>query len=152
MENPAKIICFGDSITRDYTPAFREAFQKRFPKSLCVNRIRLIFDNKFWHLYGQKKQLNKVDFLNKYYFQPSECYKMWNYLTGEDINFSRSFLVDESLSEERISFIRKYFNSMVKLQNRQRLTFKITGPSRITFLSKIFPDAIFINLICCVFR
>ena len=71
---------------------------------------------------------------------------MWDYLTGDDLNFSREFLIDEYPSEERIDFIRSYFNKMVAFQNKKRLTFKITGPSRISFLLKIFPDAIFINL------
>ena len=35
---------------------------------------------------------------------------------------------------------------MFKYQNRKRLAFKITGPSRISFLLSIFPDAYFINL------
>jgi len=35
---------------------------------------------------------------------------------------------------------------MVKYQNKKRLTFKITGPSRIEYLLSIFPDAYFIIL------
>ena len=71
---------------------------------------------------------------------------MWNYLTRDDLDFSREFLTEEHLSEERIDFIRSYFNKMVVFQNKKRLTFKITGPSRISYLLQIFPDAIFINL------
>jgi hypothetical protein len=71
---------------------------------------------------------------------------MWNYLVGENFNFSREFLIEEQLSEERIEFIRSYFNKMVRSQNRKRLAFKTTGPSRLAFLLQIFPDAIIINL------
>jgi hypothetical protein len=71
---------------------------------------------------------------------------MWDYLTGDGVDFSRGFLLDEYLSEARVKYIRAYFYQLVKFQNRNRLTFKITGPSRIIFLLKIFPDAIFINL------
>lgn len=126
--------------------AYPSNYQEKYYKFSNVNTIRLIFDNKFWRLYGQKKQLNKVNILNAYYFRPAESYKMWNYLVGEDIDFSKNFLVDKSLNEKRVQFIREYFYKMVKYQNRKRLVFKITGPSRISFLTKIFPDAIFINL------
>ena len=97
-------------------------------------------------LAGQKTQLNGVFPLNKYIFNSAEAYTMWNYLIGDELDFSRGFLFEEDLSEERIEFIRSYFNKMVTFQNRNRLTCKITGPSRISFLLKIFPDAIFINI------
>ncbi len=126
--------------------AFPSNFQKKYPSNLKINLIRSLTDNFMWRIRGQKPQLNKVSPLNKYIFQPSEAYPMWNYLTGDDLDFSRGFLFEEDLSEDRIEFIRSYFNKMVAYQNRDRLTFKITGPSRISFLLKIFPDAIFINL------
>jgi len=32
MENPCKIICFGDSITKGYIPYFEKYFRKYFPE------------------------------------------------------------------------------------------------------------------------
>lgn len=159
LQNPIIFIGTGRSgttiiseiISRHPDLAYPSQYQQSYPKRKYINLLRLVFDNPLWRLFGQKKQLNKgslnkVTFLNKKYFRPSEAYKMWDYITGEEIDFSRSFLLKESLSKERLYFIREYFNSMVKFQNKKRLMFKITGPSRITFLLKIFPDAIFINL------
>lgn len=154
LQNPIIFIGTGRSgttiiaeiISRHPDLAYPSNYQKRYPKRKYVNLIRLVFDNPLWRVYGQKKQLNKIPFLNKCYFKPAEAYEMWNYLTGGEVDFSRSFLLKESLSEERVTFIREYFNAMVTFQNRKRLLFKITGPSRITFLLKIFPDAMFINL------
>ncbi len=126
--------------------AYPHNYLDKYYKYPNVNIIRSIFDNNFWQLMGKKRQLNKVSLFNDYYFRPSEGYKMWNYLVGDRIDFSRDFLLDSYIEEERVKFIRKYFYKMVKYQNRKRLVFKITGPSRISFLIKIFPNAIFINL------
>ncbi len=126
--------------------AFPNTYQNRYPAHPKVNLVRRIFDNSLWRIFGRKPQLNKISPINKYIFKPSEAYHMWNYLVGKEFDFSREFLIEEILSEERINFIRSYFNKMVIYQNRKRLTFKITGPSRISFLLQIFPDAIFINL------
>lgn len=133
-------------INRHPDIAFPSNYQDLYPSLTGSNLIRNIYDNSLWRIHGQKPQLNKVSLINKYTFRPSEAYKMWEYLTGELIDFSRGFLVKETLSEDRINFIRDYFNTMVKFQNKKRLSIKITGPSRISFLSKIFPDAIFVNL------
>jgi len=126
--------------------AFPSNYQKKYPANSKINLVRLLFDNPLWRIIGQKPQLNEVSDINRYLFKSSEAYKMWDYLSGESIDFSRGFLNEETLSEDRINFIRSYFNKMVVFQNRNRLSFKITGPSRISFLLKIFPDAIFINL------
>lgn len=133
-------------IMRHRDLAFPSNYQKKFFKYPKINLIRKAFDNKFWRIYGQKKQLNKVSILNKYIFKPTEAYKMWDYLTGDDIDFSRSFLLNKKETNERISFIHGYFQKMIKYQNKKRLAFKITGPSRMEYLLSIFPDAYFIIL------
>ncbi len=154
LQNPIIFIGTGRSgttiiseiISRHKDLAYVSNYNQRYPKSRYINLVRLLFDNPFYKTDGQKKQLNKVSLINRFLFKPNEAYNMWDYLTGNDIDFSRDFLIHNSISDERIDFIRNYFDSMVKFQNKKRLVFKITGPSRITFLSKIFPDAVFINL------
>ncbi len=126
--------------------AFPSNYQNKFYKSSNVNIIRLLFDNKFWRFHGQKKQINKVSFFNKYYFRPEESYPMWNYLTGPEVDFSRDFLSEAVVNEERRNFIRNYFYKMVKFQRKKRLTFKVTGPSRISYFLSLFPDALFVIL------
>lgn len=133
-------------INRHPNLAFPSNYQDAKPAATKLNLVRLIFDNPIWRIHGQKPQLNKLSIINKYTFRPSEAHNMWEYLTGNDVHFARDFLLDPEISEERINFIRQYFNKMVLYQNKDRLSIKITGPSRIAFLSKIFPDAIFINL------
>ncbi len=154
LQNPIIFIGTGRSgttilsevIMRHPDLAYPSHYQEKFVKNSYVNLIRNIFENKFWTVYGQKRQLNKVNFLNKFAFRPSEGYKMWNYLTGEGLDFSRDFLIDKCASKERQQFIRNYFYKMIKYQNKKRLIFKVTGPTRISYLMSIFPDAYFVNI------
>jgi len=133
-------------IMRHRDLAFPSNYQEIFFMNPKINLLRNFFDNKFWKIYGQKKQLNKVSIINKYIFKPAEAYKMWDYLTGNDIDFSRGFLLNKKETKERVSFINNYFQKMIKYQNKKRLVFKITGPSRMEYLLSIFPDAYFIIL------
>lgn len=134
-------------IMRHSELAFPSQYQNKFPKTNSINYIRRLFDNKLWRIHGQKKQLNKVNFLNRYTFNAVEAFKMWNAITEDGINFSRDFLIDTSASESDKSNIRKYFIKMIRGQGKTRLSFKITGPSKIEYLSSIFPDAFFIRII-----
>ena len=124
--------------------AWPSNYQEKYPKRHVINYIRRIFDNKAWSLVGKKKQLHSTSILNKYFFKPGECYKMWEFITSEHINFSRDFLLEEKEDLGKINFIRDYFTKMIKGQGRKRLAFKITGPPRIGYLLSIFPDAIFV--------
>jgi len=133
-------------IMRHRDLAFPSNYQEMFFKNPKTNLIRNLFDNKLWRIYGEKKQLNKVSIINKYIFKPAEAYKMWEYLTEGDIDFSRGFLLNKKETNEKINFIHSYFQKMIKYQNKKRLTFKITGPSRMGYLLSIFPDAYFIIL------
>lgn len=127
--------------------AWPSNYQEKFPSSDSVNLLRRFFENKYWHIYGQKPQLNKVSFFNKFIFKPVEAYDFWEHITGNRIDFSRSFLINDTATAEEAHTIRSFFAKMVKNQGRSRLSFKITGPSRIAYLKSIFPDAIFINII-----
>lgn len=122
-------------------------FQVKFPNSPAINRLRPLLENKFWRINGQKKQLNKVSLWNKYTFKPMEGYPFWEKLVGNEIDFSRDFLINQTASKERKEYIRNFFEKLVKYQKRKRLGFKITGPSRIEYLNSIFPDAIFIEVV-----
>lgn len=121
--------------------AWLSNYQAKFPKSKSINILRNLFENKFWKLRGQKNQLNDVLPLNKYLFMPSEPYSIWNELTRRD--FGRGFLRNtrEELYRDEI---RHFFNRLVAYQNRKRLAFKITGPSRLEYLNSLFPDARYI--------
>ncbi len=127
--------------------AWPSNYQDKFPGLTTVNYMRRLFENRRWHIYGQKPQLNKVSFFNKFIFKPVEAYDFWEHITGNRIDFCRGFLLNDTATVEESNRIRSFFAKMVKKQGRKRLSFKITGPSRIGYLKSIFPDAIFINIV-----
>lgn len=127
--------------------AWPSNYQDKFPAVTAVNWIRNIFENPLWHIAGQKPQLNKVSFINKIIFKPVEAYNFWEYITGDKIDFSRGFLLNNTATPDEADRIHRIFLNMIRYQCRQRLSFKITGPSRMGYLLSIFPDALFINIV-----
>jgi hypothetical protein len=125
--------------------AWHSNYQELFPKFAGINYLRRLFDNSFWHIAGMNTQNNK-SLINQLYFRPIERYDFWETVTGPRIDFSRNFLLNERATEEEQIHIRTFFAKMVKYQNRKRLAFKITGPSRMEYLQSIFPDAMFVQV------
>ena len=147
---PIIIIGFGrsgtsiisDIILKNNDLALVSNFRAKYPKNNYIDLIRLVFDNKFYSLRGQKEQLNKVSFLNRFIFKNSESYPFHNYITK--INFGKRFLNKLELTEKQIIEIRKGYFNLIKFQFKKRLGFKITGPSRLKYLNQIFPVARYI--------
>lgn len=125
--------------------AFPSNYHEKFPEYPNIGIFRNLFDNPLYRLFGEKKQsINPVSFYNKLLFTPSEAWKMWDYLTLPTYSFSRGFLLNQSPEIDTIQKVTHYFNILIKSQFRERLAFKITGPSRIRFLHTIFPDAFYL--------
>jgi hypothetical protein len=125
--------------------AWHSNYQELFPKFAGINYMRRLFDNRFWRIIGMNTQNNR-SFSNYMLFRPIERYDFWEAVTGERIDFSRSFLLNEKATEEEREKIRTFFAKIVKFQNRKRLAIKITGPARMEYLMSIFPDAQFIDI------
>lgn len=132
-----------DIIFRHPKLAFPSNYQEMFPRYSSVNYVRRLFDNSFWSLHAKRTYNRSVFNLNNYLFRPTEGYRMWDYLK-EDGNFSYNFLWNQRAGNSE--FIRAYFKKMIRCQNKTRLAFKITGPSRIGYLMSIFPDANFVEI------
>lgn len=137
---------FSDILFRHRDLAFPSNYQEFFPKCLLVNIIRFFFDNKIWRIFGERTY--NRNFLNpkNYIFKPTEGYSVWEHITNRKYNFSESFLLNEKPTQKDVDSIKSYFLSIVKLQGKKRLALKLTGPSRIEFLSTIFPDAYFLEV------
>ena len=125
--------------------AWHSNYQELFPKFTPINYLRRLFDNKAWRIIGMNTQNNR-SFTNYMLFRPIERYDFWEAITGNRINFSRSFLLNEKATPEEREHMRTVFAKLVKYQKRKRLALKITGPARIEYLSSVFPDAQFVNL------
>ena len=66
---------------------------------------------------------------------------MWEKIVGEDIDFSRDFLIDQTADKKKAREIRQFFLKIIKNQGKARLALKITGPPRLTYINSLFPDA-----------
>ena len=124
--------------------AYVSNYQIWFPSFPQINVLRFLFENKLWNFRGQKKQLNQVKILNKLSFYPVENYKWWGRITRGKMDMSRDFLLDKVASKDDKKFIRSYLAKLVRYQGKKRLCLKLTGPSRVSFIQSIFPDAIFV--------
>jgi hypothetical protein len=125
--------------------AWHSNYQELFPKFAGINYMRRLFDNKLWRIIGMNTQNNRT-FSNYMLFRPIERYDFWEAVTGDRIDFSRSFLLNEKATDKEREKIRTFFAKIVKYQNRKRLAIKITGPARIEYLMSIFPDAQFVEI------
>lgn len=121
--------------------AFPSNYTEKMPSFKGINLIRYLFDNNFWRVTTRG---GKDNLFSKLIFLPSEAYSMWRSILNNEIDFSRGFLLETRASENLISSVNEYFDSMVTLQGKSELGFKITGPGRIGFLLSLFPNARFI--------
>lgn len=152
LDRPIIIIGFGrsgtsilsDAIMQHPDLAYISNYNARFTNSDNINVVRRIFDNRFWRILGQKKQLNKVSAINRIAFKPAEAYGYWNLLTRRD--FGRGFLFGLKEDSDQVDHIRERLSFLVRLQGKKRLCFKITGPSRLCYLDSVFPDAVYLHV------
>jgi len=117
-----------------------------FPNTFFINSIIPIINNKYLHLIGEKQQYNRTSLLNKYLPKPDECYRFWATHTP-DINFSRDFLLNKKATDKTKKRLNNIFYDINRYQKKKRITTKLTGPGRISYLDSIFSDAIFIHLV-----
>lgn len=110
-----------EMIMRHPDLAFPSDYNNKLIHLENINYVRYLFDNRFWRLFGQKKQINKVQIFNKYYFRPVEAYQMWDKITGPSIDFSRGFLLDEEIDNKRKKIIYDYFLKMQKKTRKKTL-------------------------------
>ncbi len=131
-------------IMQHHKLAWVSNFQAKFPNTPSINFLRNLFQNPFWDVRGKKNQLNDVPFFNKYIFKPGESYNFWNTITERE--FAKSFLFNIKEHSKRVFISRSFFKKLVRFQNRERLSFKVTGPSRLVYLNSLFPNACFIRI------
>ncbi|TFH92885.1 sulfotransferase [Vibrio ouci] len=117
------------------------------PKLPWLSALTRLSNNDLWWISGEKAQQQKTRFLNNYVPRPAEAWSLWQNMTRSDIDFSRDFLLYKRASETEKQTIRHTFDAMLKLQGKQRLALKLTGPARLEYLHSIFPDAYFINIV-----
>lgn len=137
---------FTEAFIRNPELAFPSSLLARWPQYSFLNFARHLFDNPLYQYLGTKEQRVKFKWLNKFSFKFDEAYPVWHYLLAPEHDFSRSFLLQETPSPKTIARVNTYFNLMVRFQSKSRLALKVTGPSRLYFLSHLFPEAKYIGM------
>lgn len=138
---------------RSGTTIVQEAFSKHevlgwlsnytahFPGLAWVTFVHRLFGG----AQGQRSQGQRLAHFNKILPRPSESYAVWQRIFGD--RFLYSFLTDAVASDREIERGRKYVSTLLKAQGKQRFCAKLTGPPRISFLSQVFPEAYFIDIV-----
>lgn len=116
-------------------------YSQRFPTLPQITSIHRIFRG----ARGEKRQWQKVSFANKLLPKPAESYAVWEYLLGRDFSFG--FLRKDRPTPSRIRKTHQYLRKVLRSEAKTRFCAKLTGPPRIRFLSQIFTDAYFIDVV-----
>lgn len=116
-------------------------YSNRMPAFPYINLIHRMF----FCAQGRKNQYQKIPIYKRILPEPQEVYNVWNRFFGQ--KFAETFLANCSPSEDEIEKCRKYIKHILWAENKSRFCAKFTGPPRIRFLSRIFPDAYFIDVV-----
>jgi hypothetical protein len=83
--------------------------------------------------------------LEKLKVGPAEAYPVWQHYCGDRFLFDA--MADGGATEEERRNMRRLVAKVLRYEGKPRFATKITGPARIGYLSSIFPDARFLNVI-----
>jgi len=112
----------------------------RRPHCPWVNLI-----NRIAHIPFARKRINRRRNLFPFIPEPSEGWEIWRQACGDKFLYS-SVNNRDPVPEEKQK-IEAIMKDTLVYQGRKRFVAKLTGPPRIIYLKKIFPDAVFIHII-----
>ena len=99
-----------------------------------------------WFLRGKKSQSDGISsWIRRYLPHPVEVYNIWEMYCGKKFLFN--YLIEVEATEREISDLRGVIKKTLYYQKKKRFVAKYTGPSRITYINSIFPDAYFVHII-----
>lgn len=135
---------------RSGTTAIFEAFSKHDQMAFISNYINKFYLPHIGLLHriqnkNKRKAIQNEPKLNKFYLRPSEAYDIWEKLCGDKIR--NTFMRDTHPTQAEIKNVKTYLNKIMRYQGKNKFSAKFTGPPRITYLTEIFNNAQFINII-----
>jgi hypothetical protein len=122
-------------------------YNKLFPKTGMVSLLPRLTNLPLLRKIGrgEKKQYSQGNsWFNKFLPIPMECYTKWRFLLGD--KFSFDFLNNQIATDEEIQRVKTAVRQVLFWQGKKRFAAKYTGPTRMTFMRSIFPDAKFIHI------
>ncbi len=132
-----------EALAQNSNLAWPSNYCKWMPRYLFMNALVPLADT--IGMRGHKKQYGSAVLGNRYLPQPDESYEFWDYYSRE--NFSHSYLDGLKATAETVNRVRHAVARVMRWQRKSRFAAKLTGPGRVTFLSSIFPDALFVHII-----
>lgn len=112
----------------------------RIPRCPWVNLF-----NRIARIPFARKKTNRVINIFPIIPKPSEGWKIWRQACGDKFLYSSLSNV-EPVPEEKQK-IEAIIKDTLVYQGRKRFMAKLTGPPRIIYLKKIFPEAVFIHIV-----
>lgn len=107
------------------------------------------FTQRRWHRVRHKPQLpgdvRRSTRANRWMPAPTEGYEFWQERFQADMEYD--FLLDERPGVEECARARAWIERLLRASGRARFVHKFTGPARIGFLSRAFPEATFVHLL-----
>lgn len=120
-------------------------YSKVFPNFPAINLLRQLVDNRYISFRGAKNQFNDQNLLGKYLPRPDESYEFWTAHSRAD--FASDYLMGVEASSGEALQLASMVEKTRKYQGRQRITAKLTGPGRLSYLNSVWPEARFIHVI-----
>jgi hypothetical protein len=121
-------------------------YNARFPRLEFASLAPRIYDLPLRLPRGEKRQFRQGrSLLNRFLPKPEECYDKWEAMCGR--KFRDDYLRGVRATRQEEERVRHAVTKALRYQNKTRFAAKITGPSRMTYLSSIFPDAQFVHVI-----
>ena len=120
-------------------------YSDTWPAWPSLNILCPLLDNRLIKFRGKKKQYDQVALGNRFLPQPVEAYNFWDMYTER--NFSGSFLLGEKATPDEAARVIRQIEQVLRYQRKKRFATKLTGPARIGYLSSIFNDAIYVNVV-----
>ena len=125
--------------------AWLSNYARALPRVQAVNLVRRLLDNSVVSFRGQKDQFGDAHWFNRYLPRPDESYAFWNAHACE--GFDRSFLLDQKATPHEAESLRRALDKVRRYQGRSRVTAKMTGPGRITYLNSVWPNMYAIHVV-----
>lgn len=116
-------------------------YTAHFPSMPRLTAVHSLFGS----LQGQRSQGQRLVFYNKLLPRPSESYPVWERIFGRKFLYTCLEGVIPTVNETDLA--RSYIAMLLAAQGRARFCAKLTGPPRVSFLSRVFEGATFIDII-----
>ena len=132
-------------VIRHATFAWPSNFTERWPTIPVLNIWRRALENRLFSLPGEKGEYGGRRKMNRLRVRPSEAYDFWDAVSG--VNFARDYLLETVPAESNIRQMRHAVGAIQHWQGKRRFAAKFTGPGRVGFLTRAFPDALFVHVV-----